>query len=120
VQAIVPAIRQMASAFQNSRARLRCASVAVAAERYRLARSIWPSALESLIPDFLTKVATDPFGGEPLHLRRFADQIVIYSVAEDGRDDGGDAELTSLLATGRDVSFRLWDPARRHRPAANP
>ena len=70
VQAFVPVIRQMASAFQQSRARLRCASVALAVERYRLDRGTWPSSLGSLVPGFRATVPTDPFGGEPLHLRQ--------------------------------------------------
>ena len=117
VRAIFPAMRRLAGAFQNSRASLRCAAVALAAERYRLARSTWPNALEALVPDFLTNVPADPFGGEPLHLRRFADRIVIYSVAEDGRDDGDETESTSSPRTSRDLGFRLWDPPRRHQVA---
>jgi hypothetical protein len=116
VQTMAPAFSQLATTFQSSRARLRCASAALAAERFRLARSTWPPSLESLVPDFLAKVPTDPFDGEPLRLRRLNDQFVIYSVAEDGRDDGGATESNSLPGSSRDLGFRLWDPAARHQP----
>jgi hypothetical protein len=43
----------------------------------------------------LSGVPTDPFGGGPLNLTDRAGRLVVYSVGQDGRDDGGlkDAEL---------------------------
>ena len=120
MQTMVPAMLQMATALHVSRARLRCATVAVAAERYRLARGTWPPALEALLPDFLAKVPADPFDGEPLRYRRLEDRIVIYSVGEDGQDDGGETESTSPPGTSRDLGFRLWDPPGRHRTPPEP
>jgi hypothetical protein len=120
MQTMVPAMLQMATSFQSSRARLRCASVAVAAERYRLARGAWPPVLEALTPDFLEKVPADSFDGEPLRYRRLEDRIVIYSVGEDGQDDGGETEPSSPPGLSRDLMFRLWDPPGRHQPAPDP
>jgi len=54
-----------------------------------------------------------------LRYRRLEDRIVIYSVGEDGRDEGGEVESTVSPGPGRDVGFRLWDPTGRHRPAPN-
>jgi ABC-type transport system involved in multi-copper enzyme maturation permease subunit len=119
-QTIVPALLRLATAFQNSRARLRCASTAVAAERYRLARGAWPSGLEALAPDFLASVPANPFDGKPLRFRRLDGRIVIDSVAADGHDDGGETESTSPPGTNRDLGFRLWDPPGRHQPAPVP
>ena len=116
LQTMVPAMRRLATAFHSSRARLRCATVAVAVERHRLARGTWPSALEALTPDFLAKVPADPFDGEPLRYRRLEDRIVVYSVGEDGQDDGGETESTSSPGASRDLGFRLWDPPSRHQP----
>src|SRR5262249_13899579 len=48
VRLLVPALGKMAVACQRSRAQLRGAFVAVAAERYRLARGQWPDRLEAL------------------------------------------------------------------------
>ncbi len=92
----------------------------VAAERCRLARGTWPPALEALVPDFLAKVPADPFGGEPLRYRRLEDRIVIYSVGEDGQDDGGEMESTSPPDTSRELGFRLWNPPARRQPAPDP
>jgi hypothetical protein len=92
----------------------------VAAERYRLARGTWPPALDALVPDLLAKVPADPFDGEPLRYRRLDDRIVVYSVGDDGRDDGGETESTSSTGTSRDIGFRLWDPPGRHQPAPAP
>jgi hypothetical protein len=119
LQTLVPAMLRLATAFHGSRARLRCATVALAAERYRLARGTWPPALEALRPDFLATVPSDPFDGAPLPYRRLDDGIVIYSVGEDGRDDGGETESTSSPRASRNLGFRLWDPPGRHRPASD-
>jgi hypothetical protein len=120
LRTLVPAMLRLATAFHESRARLRCATVALAAERHRLARGTWPPALEALRPDFLAQVPSDPFDGAPLRYRRLDDGIVISSVGEDGRDDGGETESTSPSGTGRDLGFRLWDPPVRHKPATDP
>ena len=116
VQAIVPAFRQLAAAFQGSRARLRCALVAVAAERYRIARGLWPKNLAILAPEYLASIPADPFGEGPLQMARCVDGIVIYSAGADGRDHGGATEATSPDAS-RDERFRLWHPHRRHQPS---
>jgi hypothetical protein len=120
LHAMVPAMLRLAATFHGSRARLRCAAVAMAAERYRLARGAWPTGLEALVPEFLAKVPADPFHGAPVRYRRLEDHIVIYSVGENGRDEGGEVESTVPPDPGRDVGFRLRDPSGRHRPAPDP
>jgi ABC-type transport system involved in multi-copper enzyme maturation permease subunit len=104
---------------RTGRAELRCAEAALAAERYRRRHNRWPERLEELTPDLLAKVPADPFGGAPLHYKRLADGVVIYSVGPNGQDDGGDVLATpGLERTGRDLGFRLWDvPARRQEPS---
>ena len=48
----------------------------------------------------LPKAATiDPFSGEPLKLKRTDDGWIIYSVGDNGVDDGGD------LAYGKDIGL---------------
>jgi len=73
----------MASHFHHRLAFLRCAVAAVAIERYRLAIHHWPEHLEDLVPQYLGKVPTDPFDGQPLRYRRLADGVIIYTVGED-------------------------------------
>ena len=38
----------------------------------------------------LASVISDPFSGDPLLIDRLTDEWVVYSIGEDGRDDGGD------------------------------
>ncbi len=109
--------------FREGRAELRCAIAALAAERYRRRQGRWPERLDELTPDLLEKVPADPFTGAPLRLRRLADGLVIYSVGDDGQDDGGDVDDgPNVGKSGKDVGFRLWDVGRRRQepPRAEP
>jgi hypothetical protein len=102
--------------FQLGQARMRCTAVALALERYRLARGAWPAALADLPPELLPSVSLDPFDGKPLRYRRLADGVVVYSVGPDGADDGGDLSDHYEPEQGKDVGFRLWDVAKRRQP----
>jgi hypothetical protein len=70
-------------------ARLRCARAAMAVERYRNAKGTLPETLESLVPEYLDAVPQDPFNGKPLLYKRLEKRYVVYSVNDDGKDDGG-------------------------------
>jgi hypothetical protein len=106
-----------AKVFQLGHARGRCSVTAVAAERYRLRHGAWPAGLAALVPEFLPEVPVDPFDGRPLRYRRLADGVVIYSVSEDGIDDGGHSSDLLPPPAGTDVGFRLWDVPHRRQPA---
>jgi hypothetical protein len=95
---------------------LRCGLVALAAERYRRAHGNWPPAAADLVPAYLPAVPLDPFDGQPLRYRRTDGGVVVYSIGEDQRDDGGDANPPPGEYTPRDIVFRLWDVARRRQP----
>jgi len=75
-------------------ARLRAAQVAIAIERYRLVHGQPPETLAELAPTYLKTVPTDPFdpASAGLRCKKLAKGYVVYSVGEDGHDDGGDAE----------------------------
>jgi hypothetical protein len=105
----------VAKASLRMHAELRCAAAALAAERYRLAKGEWPESLHGLVPAYLPAVPKDPFSGEALRLRRVEDGLVIYSVGEDGKDDGGNLQhLTEEKYSHIDYGFRLWDVKHRH------
>jgi hypothetical protein len=104
---------------KSSRADMRCAIAALAAERYRRAKGIWPASLSNLVPDYLSEIPSDPFDGKLLRLRRLDDGVVIYSVGLDGQDNGGTIDRLKPDAQGTDRGFRLWDlPRRRQTPKA--
>jgi hypothetical protein len=103
----------------RSRARLRGAIVAVAAERFRRQRGRWPQALDELVPDFLTAVPLDPFNGKPMRLGPLSEGLVIYSVGSDLIDDGGLVQQAPL-GQGKDIGVRLWNPEHRRQPPPKP
>lgn len=89
---LMPAIIKVANAHLRLRAELRCTVAALASERYRLANGRWPQTLADLTPRFLDSVPLDPFDKKPLKVRRFDDGLLIYSISEDRKDQGGNVD----------------------------
>ncbi len=77
----------------RSIAQLRAARVGLAVQRYRLATGNIPDTLTELVPTYLETIPKDPFDGSELRFRKLESGFVVYSVSEDGRDDGGQARL---------------------------
>ena len=64
---------------------------AVALKRFHLRTKRYPTTLAKLMPQFIATGLMDPWSGKPFHYRPNADgTFTLYSVGEDGRDDGGD------------------------------
>jgi hypothetical protein len=107
---LAPSVEMIPQAYRRSRADLRCAIAALAAERYRRATGHWPDRPEVLVEaGYLAQVPEDPYDGRPLRLRRLDDGLVIYSVGPDHQDDGGNLGRTKSPASGIDLDYRLWD-----------
>ncbi len=62
--------------------------VILALRAYALVHGRLPSDLSGLVPEFLDKVPTDDFDGQPL--RYSAERKIVYSVGKNLKDDGGD------------------------------
>ncbi len=120
VQMLLPALFQFEVNFRRFDAELRCALVMVAVDRFRQRHGRWPASLNELVPEFLTQLPTDPCNGRPLCYRRLPDGVVIYSVGEDGVDNGGTIIRQGAPRAGVDWGVRLWDVARRRRPSPPP
>ncbi|MBI1371858.1 MAG: hypothetical protein GC159_03740 [Phycisphaera sp.] len=73
----------------RARMDLRLAQAAVAVKRYHLARGDWPATLAAVSPDFAVAPLMDPWTGETMRYRSDAEGVVVYSVSENGVDDGG-------------------------------
>jgi hypothetical protein len=79
---------------------------AVALERYSLRHGDPPASLDALVPEFLVSLPIDYMDGKPLRYRLNADKtFTLYSVGEDGKDDGGDA----TLMPGKTSPQNLWN-----------
>jgi hypothetical protein len=115
---ILTLISSLVAEHLSERARARCAVMAIAAERYRLAHGRWPeSATELVNAGFLKAAYKDPFDGQPLRWKRTATGLIIYSVGPDRTDNDGKLDRRSAGLPGTDVGFELWLPNHRRLPA---
>jgi len=89
LHAIMPAFSRVATIDIRAIAQLRTARTALAIERYRLATGNLPDTLSDLLPTYLDAVPKDPFDGEDLRYKKLDTGFVVYSIGEDGTDDGG-------------------------------
>lgn len=86
----LPAFEKASAKELRSVTTLRCAQTAMAVERWRSAHGdALPPALEALVPQYLAAVPIDLMDGKPLKFRASAKGYVVYSIGEDGLDDGG-------------------------------
>jgi hypothetical protein len=84
---------------------------AIALKRFQLKHGQWPETLAELSPDFLPAVPIDPYDGKPLKYHSNPDgTFLLYSVGEDGVDDGGDpSPVTSSSSSSPNLN---WTQAR--------
>ena len=90
---IMPASLRALTTQARCIAQLRAARAALALERMRLTKGELPDPTKVALP-------TDPFTGQPLRFKKQGDGYVIYSVGENGVDDGGDER--------KDITFRVF------------
>jgi len=102
---------KLTSAEMSTQAELRALIVALACERYRLARGNWPTSLKELLPEYLQEIPIDPYTGKELIYRLLPDGVVIYSVGHDLIDNGGEVLDTPLGR--RDRGVKLFDLDQR-------
>ena len=98
-------------------AMLNCAITGLAIERYRITNGKWPRKLDELVPEYLAKLPTDPFNGEPLLVGTIPGGLVIYSVGSDLQDNNGLIDDSNSNKEGTDIGFRLWEVPMRRQPA---
>jgi hypothetical protein len=75
-------VRDISETCQKAQARLRCAVVAVALERYRLANGRWPDDLAALVPKYLAAVPADPFNGKPLGYAAASQDATVFCASD--------------------------------------
>jgi hypothetical protein len=90
------------------------AVTALALHRYRLQTSKTAGDLAALVPEYLRTVPRDWMDGKPLRYRVLPEGgFIMYSVGEDGKDDGGDP-----IPSSKKEYRRLWDGRDAVWPAA--
>jgi hypothetical protein len=81
-------------------AHLRLLTAELAARCYRSDQGRAPSSLEQLVPKYLQRVPLDPFNrGRPMIFLPQGTNWLLYSVGEDGVDDGGKRVGRSVSGT---------------------
>ena len=112
---------------QRTHARLGCAEVGLAAERFRRKQGRWPATPNELVDQGLLKrVPEDPIDGKPLRMRLFPGGLVVYSIGIPRHEYDGTWYDDVSKYTGDDPlpgnfsEFRLWNPDRRHQPPIPP
>ena len=88
---------------------------AIALRRYQIKYNHYPTSLAALVPEFLSAIPLDPVNGGPLHYHVNTDgTFLLYSVGENGQDDGGNPHLKkdpkspSLSWLNRDALDWVW------------
>jgi hypothetical protein len=84
-----PALGRISELDSRAHAHLDLARTGLAIERYRLANGTLPEQLADLVPAYLEQVPIDPFDGQPIRYRRTEPGYILYSIMEDGKDNGG-------------------------------
>ncbi len=87
---VVPAFERVQQKFMETHIVVAQVQTACALERFRRAHGAYPDALAQMVPAFLNEVPRDVIDGEPLRYRREGERgYVLYSIAQNQRDDGG-------------------------------
>jgi hypothetical protein len=86
---LAPALNRISILESRAQADMDLARIALAIERYRLAKGELPEQLTDLVPAYLAEVPTDPFDGQPIRYRPTEPGYVVYSVGDDGNENGG-------------------------------
>ncbi|WP_347244650.1 hypothetical protein [Thermogutta sp.] len=113
---IFPSYRSIYLALARAEAYRHVAEAGLAGYRYAVRHNRLPKTLDELVPDELPFVLTDPVDGRPLRAR-FAgqDELIIYSLGPDLKDDGGQPlkfDPARTVSEG-DVTFVVrWPPAK--------
>lgn len=113
VSLLLPAVTEVGRADRRVQCLLRSAGTALACERFRQANGEWPSALNQLVPKYLTVVPIDPYTGKPLTLHRLRDGLAVYGLGLGAADDHGNLHPKDQDSPGYDTGVRLFDIAER-------
>ena len=97
---VLPALGSITRVYSRHYAGQISTQTALAALRYDLKYQHLPEKIDGLIPEFMDTMPVDPFDGESVRYVKRYKGFIVYSVGEDGQDNGG----------------RIKDPNDRDRP----
>ena len=85
---------------------IQTAKIGVAIERYHLTTGNLPNTLGDLVPTYLDTIPKDLFDGKDLRYKKLDIGFIVYSVGEDGHDDGG-TEKRRIASSTYDITFTV-------------
>ncbi len=86
---LLPALDKMLDAVDRNEQMLRNVQVALALSAYRADHKAYPTRLDALLPTYLDAIPNDIFSRQPLIYRLQNQGYLLYSVGQNGMDDGG-------------------------------
>jgi hypothetical protein len=99
ISLMLPALDAATKAEDRAQALLDLTRTAAALAVYRAEQGECPAALDQLVPSVLPEVPLDLYTGKPFHYERMPDGgYLLYSLYENGTDDGGTDVGGELLA----------------------
>ena len=108
-QLFMPAFSKLNGAGWRSEARRNIAGVLLAATRYRLATGALPDSLEALVPEYLPYAPVDVFAQDNALLKLVStdSEWTVYSIGDNGRDDGGPRPESEPVDGKDDIGLSL-------------
>lgn len=87
--------------------RLNAAAAMHALAAWRQERGKYPESLTELVPEYLPALPIDYGDRQPLRYRRLREHYLLYSIGNDGQDDGGigPSWFTRSVGLGSDIVF---------------
>lgn len=122
----VPALTSVDRAFAKEQARQAAFLTVLAVRLYQKKNGGLPADLQALVDaSILSEMPADPFSGtgEPLLYKREGDKVVVWSLGENGVDDGGMVDNLLFKGPLTDIGFRIppyRDPLPETSAAENP
>ncbi|HWD94026.1 MAG TPA: hypothetical protein VG938_16970 [Verrucomicrobiae bacterium] len=103
------AIAKAVKKYAHAQSSVDLARVAIALERYKIARGEYPESLDALAPQFLKNIPHDVIGGRPLKYRRVGQgEFTLYSIGWNQKDDGGTVILGKGVTPPVDLDRGDW------------
>jgi hypothetical protein len=108
----LPAITAAADAQDRDETNLMLVRLSAALAVHRARTGAYPKSLDKLTPGIIAKVPLDPYSMAPLRYERRGDGYLLYSVFQNGIDNGG-------LDVIGEISGGEWLPADQTVPSSN-
>lgn len=109
----LPVFSEVINRYVRLQTQLDQTRLAIALERFRLARGAYPETLPELVPEFIAEVPVDTYSRQPMIYRRQeGGTFLLYGVGKDRKDYGGAVDPKLNEKKQRDDIWLYAPPAR--------